>query len=507
MIRQIIYRAIVTITVILAVGVGTQAQSVLQRARQAAEKTVQSAEKTVVKEAAKTTTVAEQAKEAVADPVTNVTAAAEQPAAQPQREQLKPSADAIKNDPAASDTKVREGYTRSPAEIRAGYEAINEKWVYQPYWHPYLKNWYITDEASENRFMEDIMTMEEHARIGRKFADYPNGEKWQYLKFRKETIPAGNPVFSTILYITDDLPCVMPVGLSAISAGLSLFVADPQGIIPFMRMCEATNALNSYSMLFYTGIDPNPNRPRDGKKVKLNAAGDVGVLPAEEMSLLSALSNIQSKCSALSSQETPLSVKIKASEYYLSEIQKYEADNNYAMMRTNLHFLNVALRFWKGTIKADEIDRWGNKTINFRPENDPDYQRVLKEANKYERFYQKWAEMTKVDEAPVEMPKTFDMGAALANRALEIAKKQMAGSYNVDKVVFLTNSWKEHKESTYPYRMMFRSLEVALLTNDNGKWVMREYSFRQVIDNSGNWKDDYSFMTMGSGNPRPVKYP
>ena len=73
-----------------------------------------------------------------------------------QPEKLKPSAAAIAADPGASDQTVRQGYSKTTAEIRAGYEQLldAEKFIYQPYYEGDNKYFYYveTPETDINKF-------------------------------------------------------------------------------------------------------------------------------------------------------------------------------------------------------------------------------------------------------------------------------------------------------------------------------------------------------------------
>ena len=416
-----------------------------------------------------------------------------------------PSAEAIAKDPAASDKKVKEGYTKSPAEIRAAYEALDPEIYFQPYYHPFLRNWYLLDDKSDKQFLEDVMTVDKHYRTNTdrqmtftekksegnvKTRIFGGGFRAQYYHFRQETIPAGNTDFR----IYDDLSCYMPIGISAAYAGYALFAADPQGFIPFLRLCEARNAAFSYDAGVWSGLDA-PNMARDATKVKLNAKGEVGTLPMEEHQLTKPIimgGNMEQSTRKLAGTVTPIAVIQKAAEHYLSEIQKYEAQNSYGMMRYNLHVLEHVIYLWY------MHDKWEGDAAA--------YKRVVGEFDKYVSRYKQWKEQELLSSPSVAMPKTYDMGAALAEKALAQAKKQMAGSFNADKVVFLSDTWNEFKEKDYPYRVMHRSIDAAILTNDNGKWSMRRYSFIQDSDTKGGWKESYSFQAGASVVPERVDY-
>jgi hypothetical protein len=118
----------------------------------------------------------------------------------------------------------------------------------------------------------------------------------------------------------------------------------------------------------------------------------------------------------------------------------------------------------------------------------------------------KWVNATdeSVNAKPVEMPKTYDMGADLAQKALAKAKTQF--SFNVDKVVFTSNQWNEFKEQKYPYRVMHRSIDVALLTKVGDKWMIRYYYLKQASNQNGGWTDNYGFEIRINDDPKPVNY-
>ena len=263
--------------------------------------------------------------------------------------------------------------------------------------------------------------------------------------------------------------------------------------IPLTRLTLCQSCAPLYAATAWTGLNPEPRMARDWTKVKLNANGDVGTLPFEENKVRDRLqSTIATDLGRMASEVTPLSVIQKAAEHYLGEIKKYEPDNNYGMMRYNLHVLEQVLYVWGRHDKSEY--------------SEPNYKRIIGEFDKYASRYEKWKEQEMMGGKAAPMPKTYDMGAALANKALDAAKKQMAGSFNVDKVVFISNTWKDYKEPDYPYRVTLRAIDAALLTNENGEWVMRQYHFRQHSDMKGGWKEEYSFQAMGSSNPQKVDY-
>ena len=95
--------------------------------------------------------------------------------------------------------------------------------------------------------------------------------------------------------------------------------------------------------------------------------------------------------------------------------------------------------------------------------------------------------------------------SALAQKALSAAQSQFS-SFTVDKVVFTSGKWTEYKEQKWPYRVMHRSTDAALLTKEGDKWFIRYYSFLQRSDEKGGWIENYSFQAGGDYEPKLVNY-
>ena len=512
--RLIVFRAMAAVVVMLVAGINAEAQlgGALNRAKQAAEKTVKEAEKTVnnaTQEAEQTVNNASQQAPAgsqQAAPTTSQPAAVLSAAVTPQQS-AKPSAEAIAADPRASVTTVEEGYTKSPEEIRAAYEILcnadpnfpNKARFFFPYYHPYLKKYYyLTDSKEELDFFSKAgRSLDAHRSKSRQWSRF-NESGMSILASSRDnhqsgpeyvwdTIPAGN---RTPWGCLDDCIGIMPVGIHVIHAGYALFLADPEGLKPFMRLCEARNAADAYngSINITGGSD---GRTLNSRPEKLTVKWDhANELPRnyETTQVYNAVRTI-----------TPMSVIRDAATYYKNEVAKYDAANDIANTRYYFHLFEVAMYYWSEYTDA-------KKKTELAAEMDDLFVQYVR----YAKRYKEWADAAKLDAAPIEMPKTYTMNATLAAKALEVAKSQFENRntepFKVDRIVFLTDKWSEAREQAWPNRVVTRTIQVGVLTNQNGKWIIRQWTLQQDSDLKGGWVETYRYVAGNNYQPKPVNY-
>ena len=414
-----------------------------------------------------------------------------------------PSAEAIAADPRASVTTVEEGYTKSPAEIRAAYEILckadpdypNKPTFFFPYYHPYLhKYYYLTDSPAEIAFFSKSgKSLDAHRSKSRKRSGYLEDEmkiRLLYVdafearpEYVADTIPAGN---RTPWGCIDDCIGIMPVGIHVISAGYALFLADPEGLKPFMRLCEATNAGNAYT----TSI--NITGGNDGRT--LNSRPEKLTVKWEHVESLSRA--YKDRIDAASKDITPMSVIRDAATYYKNELAKYDAAKDVANTRYYFHLFEVAMYYWQESSKKADLAK----------EMDDLFVQYVR----YAKRYTEWAEAAKLDAPPIEMPRTYTMNAALAAKALEVAKSQFenrtAEPFKVDRIVFLTDKWSEAREQAWPNRVVMRTTQVGVLTNQDGKWVIRQWTLQQDSDLKGGFVETYRYVAGDNYQPKRVNY-
>jgi hypothetical protein len=191
------------------------------------------------------------------------------------------SKEAIAADPRASVTIVEEGYTKSPAQIREAYEKLNPEVYFKPYFHPNLRNYYLLDDSkAEMEFWEkSCKTLDKHYSRVRSNASLDKGttikmglsyyislSEW-YMHFEKDNIPAGQHKNWGCAASCSGL---MPLGASAMRAGFALFAADPEGLKPFMRYCEAYNIYNAFQNYYIHSGGVDNQISSDGKRVGIN---------------------------------------------------------------------------------------------------------------------------------------------------------------------------------------------------------------------------------------------
>ena len=479
MYKQTIIRVIATIVVMLTVSINVQAQ-LGGALKKAADKAVKNTANDMKQSANQTAT------ESVGQATGNAAPSATQ-------QNAKPSAAAIAADPRASITTVEDGYTKSPAAIRAAYEALDANLFFRPYYHPNLRRYYLQDDSApeQNFFLQSAQTLDQYWSISRRYSGFNEdkiilnfwSETGPYEHFTiVDTIPAGN---RTPWGCYDDCIGIMPVGVHVIYSGFALFAADPQGLKPFMRLCEARNAYNAFKgALKVHGGD-------DGKTLR-NRPEKLAVKWEDIAKFQSFLWNLANTCA----KQTPMSVIKDAATYYKEQVAKYDAANDARNTRFYFHLFEVAMFFWQESDKKADLAK----------EMDALFVEYVRYANRYNG----WVDADAANAAPIEMPRTYSMSAAVAAKALEVAKNQFenrgTNPFKVDKVVFLTDKWVEGKEPNYPYRVTMRTIEVGVLTNMNGKWVIRQWTLQQRSDMKGGWTDNYLYVAGSNYNPKPVNY-
>ena len=493
MTRQIKFRAMAAVVVMLAVSVHVEAQlgGALNRARQTVEQTAKEAEKAV--NDATQTPATPQSQPAATPQVTSQPAAAIQAAA-PQQQSAKPSAEAIAADPRASVTTVEEGYTKSPAEIRAAYEKLSELNFFFPYYHPNLKRYYYLDDSSEE--------LEFFSKAGKSLDAHRSKSRWQTAYYEMYntirgtgldthqpapnyitvTIPAGN---RELWGCIDDCTGIMPEGIHVIFSGYALFLADPEGLKPFMRLCEATNAANAYL-----------------GSINITGGSDGRTLNSRPEKLALRWDNVGSFMSKVSSpifeagKKTPMSVIRDAATYYKNEVAKYDAAKDVINTRYYFHLFEMSMYYWY--------------TSNRKTELASEMDALFVELIRYSKRYKEWVDASKLEAAPVEMPKTYTMNATLAAKALEVAKSQFENRreepFKVDRIVFLTDKWSEAREQEWPNRVVTRTIQVGVLTNQDGKWIIRQWTLQQDSDLKGGWVETYRYVAGNNYQPKPVNY-
>ena len=504
--RENKFRVMMAIVVMFAVSINVEAQTggLLDRAKKAVKQDTEKAVKQQKQSKPKSTASPSQS--------TTSPTSATPPTSTPSQSnetttpKLKPSAEAIAADPRASVTTVEEGYTKSPAEIRAAYESLYAKSELQsnkanfffPYYHPYLKKYYyLTDSKEELEFFSNAgRTLDAHRSKSRKWSRYydlgnnimatsrdnfePNPE------YVWDTIPAGN---RTPWECFDDCIGIIPVGIHVIHAGYALFLADPEGLKPFMRLCEARNAANAYrgSINIEGGTDGRTLRTRSEKlTVPWKHAIDLDRFDGSEVY-------------GVIRAQTPVSVIRDAATYYKNEVAKYDAANDIVNTRYYFHLFEVAMYYWKEYTDPKKREQLAD-----------DLEELFYEYKKYAGRYNEWYKASQLDIAPIDMPKTYTMNATLAAKALEVAKKQFENRsedpFKVDKIVFLSDKWSEAREQAWPNRVVTRTIQVGVLTNMNGKWVIRQWTLQQDSDLKGGWVDTYRYVAGSNYEPKPVNY-
>ena len=412
----------------------------------------------------------------------------------------KPSAAAIAADPKASDNTeaTSERLTITYAQLRAAYENLPDNIYLKPYYHPKLKNYYILDYKEQGIGLWDTFVklfsglpsssprnnLEKDNRNGTLFLTMQfAGLPFFYTKFTPDVIPAGNQKVyeEAAVERTGSMPC----GTHAIFAYLALYAADQKDYFPFERFCEAVVGYGIMKRVKWA--EGNFSTPEemtfpDGTKIKMSVPwGKV-------------LSNMEKeviRLHDLTFKETSLDVIKSGAARFYNNINTFLKEEKYEAAMRSFYCFEVGMYFWK----------FNNK---FKKDETFDY--LMKEYNKFLIQYDDWENKAMLSAKPVEMPETYDMGADLARKALETAKKEFS-SYNVEKVVFTSDKWIELKDIEWPYPITSRIIGSAMLSKEGDKWLIRYYTFIQYSDGKGKWVDRYGFQAGTDGyDPKVVNY-
>ena len=315
--RKNLFSFVAAIAVMFAATGGAEAQNVLQRARDAVQNT-----------ANKTGT------------------------------HRNPSAEAVAADPRASIDTPEEGYTRTPAQIRASYEALDKGKFFHPYYHPNLRRYYLLDDSKQEQdfFLNSAKTLDRHwckARVNHGLRSYVNEYKILLTTSEKvlsyghftivDTIPAGNR--SPWGCDDDDCIGVMPVGVHVIYAGFALFKADPEGLKPFMRFCEAENAY-----LAFRGT-VNVNGGPDGRTIRDNPNK-----LAVQWKNIAQLKQMESDLEA-SARSISMNVIHDAASYYRDQVAKYDAAKDVGNSRFYFHLFETAMYYWQESRNKSQLKK------------------------------------------------------------------------------------------------------------------------------------------------------
>ena len=428
-------------------------------------------------------------------------------------EAQKLSKEAIAADPRASVTTVEEGYTKSPAQIRAAYEALNPEVYFKPYYHPNLRNYYLLDDSkAEMEYWEkSCKTVDRYwCKIRDRAALQSNGtidmgsvifrvsqNDW-YFHFEKETIPAEQ---HKNWECSGECSGLMPVGASAMRAGFALFAADPEGLKPFMRYCEAFCIYHTFKMNFIHINFGSANQiTEDRKRVAINENKDFENLAVSWGIFYDKWkpgSPERTRTLELVKSKTPVKVIQEAATYYRDQMLKNETAKNYSELRYNFHVFEMVMSLWQ------EFKGGGGEFNSFYSE--------------YKNFANRYEELVKLDYyyAPtVDMPKSYNVDAALTTKALAAAKifaSNQDNSFTVDAVAFIDKDWYVTKNNEWPNHPRERERLIGLLSKEkDGRWMMRYAYLIQMGNNRGSYLEEYNVIYPNNNNngkyPRAVNY-
>ena len=142
--------------------------------------------------------------------------------------------------PAGGNTKdpnAEEGFTKSPAQIRAAYESFDFQIYLRPYNDPKLRHYYYFDKSQDDYYFKQNFNAEAFRRDKDNGTGLVKSSSKVEISLNTYGLPrsSNNVTIDTIPAGNTDWKCYsdcigrMPEGIHAVMSGFALFRADPQG--------------------------------------------------------------------------------------------------------------------------------------------------------------------------------------------------------------------------------------------------------------------------------------
>ena len=375
------------------------------------------------------------------------------------KESKKPSAEALKNDPNASDTNVRENYTLSPAQLAAAYENLDAKlFPYQPYYTPEHIAFYQPDS---------LFTFE------------------SYGLFCYMLQPTENSSTS-VGWISDFYPydkdTLVPVVDITLNSYFATFLSDPNGVLPLLFyvragvMCEAFNS----GKVKIVG---------DSDKYQQNDGVTDYTRYEIEKDRLNRWSTVYHQAQTICREQVPFNNLGTIAVNLINQYKRQETageDSQALRVIRELEFI------------MNEIE---NSKLNPHDDN------VKALEREYEKYKGKHEELSKKfyleSQKAVDMPKACTVAANLQQTAAKLAKERFGDKFV--KVIFTESNWHVFKNPSWPYNIRHRSMNIDIITKEGDVYMTNHWVLKQLYRN-GNYADYGIMAQMVSPISQKVNY-
>jgi hypothetical protein len=299
-----------------------------------------------------------------------------------------------------------------------------------------------------------------------------------YMHFEKDNIPAGQHKNWGCAVGCSGL---MRLGASAMQAGFARFAADPEGLKPFMRYCEAYNIFNGFQYAFRQGLSLAGGWT--GKSIR-NEDGTTGNLPVNWKYFFDKWGDERTRLLELVKTKTPVKVIQEAATYYKDQVLKHETAKNYSELRYNYHVFENVMYLWR------EIKGGGGEFNSFFAE--------------YKKLANRYTELVKMEffNAPAidfrEKPINVDANlVAKATAAAKLFASNEDEPFTADAVVFFTKEWNEIKSQEWSNHPLSRWRKIGILSKGkDGRWMLHYALLDQKGNNRGGYLEEYSVRNL-----------
>lgn len=363
-----------------------------------------------------------------------------------------PTPEALAADPEASDQTIKNGYSRSVADIHAAYEHFNlDDHPYVPYYK--YPNFYcldIDDSYLFNMFSTKIANIFTVKSTGNNLAD----NKIMYVDESNQNI-------------------VVPTDETYRNAWECRFIADPN-IGAFVYY------LHSLTMIEPRGFKADFIYNYENLNEGIVNSKEGLMLPANFFKMRREREDV---AYYMATTALPYDALVNYAKSVVAQIEKVK-DVKYKLL-----FLIEGNILLQGVI-PDHKDYADNKGSD-------DLRLIKMGLAKY-----KYGDMLQLYSAensePVDEPSGVAVAADIKSRGTEAAKSYAGDAF--EKIIFLRATWETFKEQEYPYRTMSYGMPVAVVTNENGHRLIQDCNLQKSPDGS-RW-----FVSAGSNaSKRPLK--
>ncbi len=351
----------------------------------------------------------------------------------------KPSKEAIKADPMASDNTVRKNYTKSPAQIRGAYEHLDKDlFPYQPYYKYSAAGLYLDGTQQVEDFIYYTTT--------------------QCRKMMDESYAKLNGLEHNGLIGIGNTGKSVPYSEIVINAFFAEYLADPNSYIAYRQMIKAyILAHQQFLGRFRLTLDA-------GSQTTVTKDGNKSVLfepESERLKRNNKLMNIMADVAMKSDYDIVFRGTYGS---YTQAEKQYEAGNmdaaltNYREFVTSFDYFLQKHEGWKSDERAAEFET------------------MYKEA----RVKMQKAQNAVIENStdPIDMPQTYKVSAEIQNMAKQVVAREDPEHKNAQ-ICFLSNGWRTLTRNGF---ITHRAVDVGWVYKDakGQRWLCHGIMMQQA---------------------------